>query len=131
MLKGWKQTGRGEQYGARIVNYADDFVILSRGKANESLESTRGVLERLGLTLNERRRASAMRVRSDPIFWDIHSGRTQPTNGAAVYGPQSVKEEREADQAEGGRASGAQQRGTVGRSARPAEQETERLESVL
>jgi RNA-directed DNA polymerase len=55
MLKGWRRTGRGEQYQARIVNYADDFVILSRGKANESLEWTRGVLERLGLTLNEKK----------------------------------------------------------------------------
>jgi len=55
MLKGWKQTKRGEQYRARIVNYADDFVILSRGNANEALERTRGVLERLGLTLNERK----------------------------------------------------------------------------
>ena len=55
MLKGWKQTKRGEQYRAKIVNYADDFVILSRGKANEALEWTRGVLERLGLTLNEQK----------------------------------------------------------------------------
>jgi RNA-directed DNA polymerase len=53
MLKGWRQTKRGEQFRARLVNYADDFVILSRGKAAESLEWTRGVLERLGLTLNE------------------------------------------------------------------------------
>ena len=55
MLKGWKRTNRGEQYQAKIVVYADDFVILSRGKANEALEWTRGVLERLGLTLNERK----------------------------------------------------------------------------
>jgi RNA-directed DNA polymerase len=55
MLKGWRRTGRGEQYRARIVNYADDFVILSRGKAKESLEWTRGVLARLGLTLNEQK----------------------------------------------------------------------------
>jgi RNA-directed DNA polymerase len=55
MLKGWKRTGRGERYRARIVNYADDFVILSRGKANEALEWTRGVLDRLGLTLNEKK----------------------------------------------------------------------------
>jgi hypothetical protein len=33
------------------VNYADDFVILSRGKAAEALEWTRGVLERLKQTL--------------------------------------------------------------------------------
>ena len=55
MLKGWRQTGRGEQYQAAIVNYADDFVILSRGKATEALEWTRGVVERLGLTLNEKK----------------------------------------------------------------------------
>jgi RNA-directed DNA polymerase len=55
MLKGWRQTGRAEQFGAQIVNYADDFVILSRGKANEALEWTRGVLERLELTLNEKK----------------------------------------------------------------------------
>src|SRR6202171_753076 len=53
MLKGWRQTKRGEQFRARLVNYADDFVILSRGKAAESLEGTRGVLARLELTLNE------------------------------------------------------------------------------
>jgi RNA-directed DNA polymerase len=55
MLKGWRQTKRGEQFRARIVNYADDFVILSRGKANEALGWTRGVLERLALTLNEKK----------------------------------------------------------------------------
>lgn len=55
MLKGWRQAGRGEQFKARIVNYADDFVIVSRRKAAESLEWTRGVLERLQLTLNEKK----------------------------------------------------------------------------
>ena len=53
MLKGWKQTKRGEQFQARIVSYADDFAILSRGKANEALSWARGTLTRLGLTLNE------------------------------------------------------------------------------
>ncbi len=55
MLKGWRQTRRGEQFRARIVNYADDFVILSRGHAEEALSWTRGVLERLELTLNEKK----------------------------------------------------------------------------
>ena len=55
MLKGWRQTRRGEQFRARIVNYADDFVILSRGYAEEALGWTRGVLERLELTLNEKK----------------------------------------------------------------------------
>ena len=55
MLKGWRQTRRGEPFRARIVNYADDFVILTRGQAGEALEGTRGVLERLERTLNEKK----------------------------------------------------------------------------
>ena len=55
MLKGWRQTRRGEQFLAHIVNYADDFVILSRGKAKEALGWTREVLERLDLSLNEKK----------------------------------------------------------------------------
>jgi RNA-directed DNA polymerase len=35
------------------VNYADDFVILSRGKAEQALNWTRSVVTKLGLTLNE------------------------------------------------------------------------------
>lgn len=67
MLKGFRQTGREEQFKARIVNYADDFVILSRGKAKEALEWTRGVLERLKLTLNEKKTSvrNARRERFD------------------------------------------------------------------
>ena len=38
-----------------MVNYADDFVIVSRGKAAEALEWTSGVVERLELTLNEKK----------------------------------------------------------------------------
>jgi RNA-directed DNA polymerase len=52
-LKHWRITKRGEQFQARVVTYADDFVILSRGKAAEALEWTRNVVTRLGLTLNE------------------------------------------------------------------------------
>ena len=53
LLKGWRNTKRGDQFRARVVNYADDFVILSRDKAKEALEWTRSVVTRLGLTLNE------------------------------------------------------------------------------
>ena len=52
-LKHWRNTGRGEAFRAAIVNYADDFVILSRGHAAEALAWTRDVMARLGLTLNE------------------------------------------------------------------------------
>jgi RNA-directed DNA polymerase len=51
-LKYWRQTGKGEAWDAQVVNYADDFVILSRGHAAEALAWTDGVMTRLGLTLN-------------------------------------------------------------------------------
>jgi len=53
LLKGWRNTKRGEQFDAHIVNYADDFVILSRAKAAEALDWTRQVVTRMGVTLNE------------------------------------------------------------------------------
>src|SRR5260370_9966458 len=54
-LKHWRRQGKGEQYRAHIVNYADDFVILSRGKAEEARAWTQTVMTRLGLTLNEQK----------------------------------------------------------------------------
>ena len=52
-LKSWRLSGQGHRLRAEIVNYADDFVILSRGHAREALAWTRQVMGRLGLTLNE------------------------------------------------------------------------------
>jgi len=52
-LKHWRQTDRGEAFRAHVVAYADDFVILSRGCADEALAWTRTVMSKLGLTLNE------------------------------------------------------------------------------
>src|SRR5579864_5529810 len=52
-LRHWRYQGRGEAFRAHVVNYADDFVILSRGHADEALAWTRQVMTRLGLTVNE------------------------------------------------------------------------------
>jgi RNA-directed DNA polymerase len=52
-LKYWRTRGCGEAFRAHLVNYADDFVILSRGRADEALTWTRATMARLGLTLNE------------------------------------------------------------------------------
>lgn len=52
-LRAWRMHGKGSAFEARLVNYADDFVILSRCKAEESLKWTRGVMARIGLTINE------------------------------------------------------------------------------
>jgi hypothetical protein len=41
-LKYWRQTGRGEARDAHVINYADDFVILSRGYAAEAPRLRKG-----------------------------------------------------------------------------------------
>ncbi|HEY1412923.1 MAG TPA: reverse transcriptase domain-containing protein, partial [Rhodopila sp.] len=51
-LKHWRGTGKGESWQAHVINYADHFVILSRGHAAEALAWTDRVMTRLGLTLN-------------------------------------------------------------------------------
>ena len=52
-LRHWRLSGCNEAFRAHVVAYADDFVILSRGRANEALAWTKVVMTRLGLTLNE------------------------------------------------------------------------------
>jgi RNA-directed DNA polymerase len=65
-LKYWRISGRGEKFHAQIVNYADDFVIVSRGCAEQSLEWTRGVMRRIGLALNETK-TSIKQARREPF----------------------------------------------------------------
>jgi RNA-directed DNA polymerase len=54
-LKYWRLQGKGEEWRAEIVAYADDFVILSRGNAAEARMWTQKVMTRIGLTLNEQK----------------------------------------------------------------------------
>jgi group II intron reverse transcriptase/maturase len=50
---GWKQLGHETRFRARIVNYADDFVILCRGHADEAMAAMRDMMQKLKLTVNE------------------------------------------------------------------------------
>ncbi len=52
-LRAWRQRGKDTEFRARLVNFADDFVILSRGHASEALVWTRWAMKNIGLTLNE------------------------------------------------------------------------------
>ncbi len=52
-LKHWRLTGREGAFRAYVVVYADDYVILSRGYAQEALAWSRAVMTKLGLKLNE------------------------------------------------------------------------------
>ena len=54
-LLAWKGQGHETSLKARIVNYADDFVILTRGKADEAMAAMREIMGKLKLTVNERK----------------------------------------------------------------------------
>ena len=54
-ILGWKQQGWEKRLGARIVNYADDFVILCRGSAQEARERMQKIMGVLKLTVNEKK----------------------------------------------------------------------------
>jgi len=52
-VAGWKALGHEARLAARIVNYADDFVICCRGTGAEALTAMRKTMTRLRLTVNE------------------------------------------------------------------------------
>jgi len=54
-LKAFHQAGLDRRYGARLVNYADDFVVLCRYGAPAVLAQSRRWFTQMGLTLNERK----------------------------------------------------------------------------
>lgn len=50
---GWKTLGHEQRLRARIVNYADDFVICCRHTADKAMAAMRDMMGRLKLTVNE------------------------------------------------------------------------------
>ena len=54
-VKGWKTGEHEQRLDARIVNYADDFVICCRGTAEEAMTVMRRMMSRLKLTVNEKK----------------------------------------------------------------------------
>jgi hypothetical protein len=52
-ILGWKALGHEKRFQARIVNYADDFVICCRKDAELAATVMRNMMARLKLTINE------------------------------------------------------------------------------
>jgi RNA-directed DNA polymerase len=50
---GWRQLGHGERLDAKLVNYADDFVICCRGTGEQAMAAMRDMMAKLKLTVNE------------------------------------------------------------------------------
>lgn len=55
LLKVFAQSDLGKKQGAKIVNYADDFVVLAVRGAEEVLERVRRWVQKMGLKLNEQK----------------------------------------------------------------------------
>jgi len=51
-LRHFRRQGKDVEFRATLINYADDFVILCRGKAREALEWTQQAMGKLKLTMN-------------------------------------------------------------------------------
>ena len=131
-LKHWRLTGRGEAFRAHVVAYADDFVILSRGRAAEALAWTKAVMTRLGLTLNEAKTSlkNARQERFDFLGYSFGPHRYR-SERPLVSGRKPVQEERATAQDEGRRPAGARQQRSMAGSARHAEQVSARLVELL
>ena len=86
---GWKTLGHETRYQARIVNYADDFVILCRRGAEDALAAMRGMMERLKLTVNETKTHVCRLPTESFDFLGYTFGRMySPRTGGAYIGAQ-------------------------------------------
>jgi len=52
-LKAWEDRELGDKLHSRVVSYADDFVILTKGRAREALAAARAILTKMGLRMND------------------------------------------------------------------------------
>jgi len=89
---GWKTLGHQDQFRARIVNYADDFVILCRGRADKALAAMRKMMEQLKLTVNETKTHVCRMAEASFDFLGYTFGRMySPRTGGAYQGARPAK----------------------------------------
>src|SRR6202171_4441167 len=87
---GWKRLGMEHSLGTRIVNYADDLVILCRkSTADEALQRLREIMGRLKLTVNEEKTRICKVPEGEFDFLGYKFGRlysARTVKGCQVYG---------------------------------------------
>lgn len=84
---GWKKLGWEEQLGARVVVYADDFVILCRRNAARAREKMQGIMTTLKLTVNEQKTRTCRVPEESFDFLGYTIGRCySPKDGRAFIG---------------------------------------------
>jgi group II intron reverse transcriptase/maturase len=90
----WEVLGVGDRLKARIVNYADDFVICCKDTAEEAMLAMRTLMERLKLTVNEEKTSRRTLPEESITFLGYRIGRCySPRTGGAYIGmsPQKKK----------------------------------------
>ena len=91
---GWKELGYQDQFRARIVNYADDFGILCRGRADKALAAMRKMMEQLQLTVNETKTHVCRMAEASFDFLGYTFGRMySPRTGGAYQGARPAKKQ--------------------------------------
>lgn len=86
-ILGWKTLGHQHRLRARIVNYADDFVICCRGTADEAMQVMRSMMSQLKLTVNETKTSFCRLPEESFDFLGYTIGRCySPRTGRAYIG---------------------------------------------
>jgi RNA-directed DNA polymerase len=84
---GWKKLGWEEKLQARVVVYADDFVILCRREANEARKRMQTIMTTLKLTVNEQKTRTCRVPEESFDFLGYTIGRCySPKDGRAFIG---------------------------------------------
>jgi RNA-directed DNA polymerase len=91
-IKGWKTGGHEKRLAARIVNYADDFVICCRGTAEEAMTVMRRMMSKLKLTVNETKTRLCSLPEESFDFLGYTQGRNySPRTGGSYLGPRPAR----------------------------------------
>ncbi len=89
---GWKTLGHETRYQARIVNYADDFVILCRRRADDALAAMQEMIRRLKLTVNETKtHVSRLPIGSFEFLGYTFGQMYSPRTGGAYLGARPAR----------------------------------------
>ncbi len=92
-ILGWKTLGHEKHLDAKIVNYADDFVICCRCTGAQAMVAIRNMMQRLKLTINEQKTRHCVLPGSNFHFLGFKFGRMYSRrNGFAYLGVRARKE---------------------------------------
>ena len=92
-LRAWYEQGHCWRLDAHVVNYADDLVICCRpGNGAAALEEMRRLMQRLGLTVNDRKTRLACVPEESFDFLGYTIGRFYGKNGRAFIGTEPPRQ---------------------------------------